>query len=132
MLHRRRINTEEKANIVAFVWGTELIQFLVELSIFHQDDLKKVMNSSYSSFCPHVIHPILKIILVQNSQRGKEMNRFCPPNSCVDLCLLFCLYPSSVLYASKATYDPLGSNSAQAVMNSPRWWEPRIEESLVR
>ena len=32
----------------------------------------------------------------------------------------------------KRTYDPLGSKSAQAVMNSPRWWEPRILESLVK
>ena len=30
-----------------------------------------------------------------------------------------------------AAYVPLGSKSAQAVMNSPRWCEPRIEESLM-
>ena len=35
--HRRRINTKEKANVVAAVWGTELIQFLAALAIFHQD-----------------------------------------------------------------------------------------------
>ena len=28
------------------------------------------------------------------------------------------------------TYTPLGSMSAQDVMNSPRWWEPRMDESL--
>ena len=32
----------------------------------------------------------------------------------------------------RLTYVPLGSKSAQAVMNSPRWWEPRMEESRVR
>ena len=36
--HRRRINTEEKAKVVAAVWGTELIQFLAALAILHQDD----------------------------------------------------------------------------------------------
>ena len=28
-------------------------------------------------------------------------------------------------------YTPLGSISAHEVMNSPRWWEPRMEESLL-
>ena len=32
-LHRRRMKTEEKANVVAAVWGTELIQLLAALDI---------------------------------------------------------------------------------------------------
>ena len=43
-LHRRRIKKEEKAKVVAAVWGKELIHFLDALAIFHQDDLKKKMN----------------------------------------------------------------------------------------
>ena len=35
------------------------------------------------------------------------------------------------LMHKKRTYTPLGSISAQEVMNSPRWCEPRIEESLA-
>ena len=35
---------KEKANVVAAVLGTELIQFLDALAIFHQDDLKKKIN----------------------------------------------------------------------------------------
>ena len=31
--HRRRIKTEEKAKVVAAVWGTELIQFLAALAV---------------------------------------------------------------------------------------------------
>ena len=54
--HRRRIKTEEKARVVAAVWGTELIQFIAALTILHQDDWKKGMNSSYS---PGAINPIL-------------------------------------------------------------------------
>ena len=42
--HRRRINTEEKAKVVAAVWGTEFIKFLAALAIFHQTDLKNRMN----------------------------------------------------------------------------------------
>ena len=52
------------------------------------------------------INPFLQIILVQfilflrSSQckipiRGKELNKFCLPNSSNDLCLFFCIYPSS-------------------------------------
>ena len=47
--HRRRIKTEAKAKVVAVVCGAELIQFLAALAFMHQDNLKKGMNSSYSS-----------------------------------------------------------------------------------
>ena len=64
--HRRRIKTEEKANVVlAAVWGTELIQFLAAVAILHQDDYKKGMNSSYSSYRPGAINPMPHIVLVQ-------------------------------------------------------------------
>ena len=33
--HRRRIKTEEKAKVVAAVWGTGFIQFLAALAIMH-------------------------------------------------------------------------------------------------
>ena len=33
--HRRRINTEEKAKVVAAVCGTEFIKFLAALAILH-------------------------------------------------------------------------------------------------
>ena len=36
----RRIYIEENAKVVAAAWGTEFIQFLAELAILHQDDLK--------------------------------------------------------------------------------------------
>ena len=39
--HRRRVNTEAKAKVVAAVWGTELIKFLVAQSILHEDNLKE-------------------------------------------------------------------------------------------
>ena len=64
---RKRINTEETAKVFAAAWGTELLQFLAALAILDQDDLKKRIISSYSSNRPGAIHPILQIVLVQNS-----------------------------------------------------------------
>ena len=42
-------------------------------------------NSSYYSNCP-----------VESNQHGKKFNKFCPSNRIDDLCLFFCLYPSSM------------------------------------
>ena len=58
------VKTEEKAKVVAAVWGdAELIHFLAALAIFHMDDLKKsMMNLSYSSCQPRAIYPILQIV----------------------------------------------------------------------
>ena len=51
--HRRRIYTEEKAKIVAAVWGTEFFQFLAATVILHQNDLKhSLLNSAFSSYHP--------------------------------------------------------------------------------
>ena len=62
---RRRIYTEEKAKVVAAVWGSELIQLLAAQAILHQYDLKNRMNSYFSSFHPDAIYPFLYIIRVQ-------------------------------------------------------------------
>ena len=48
--HSRRIKIEEKARVVTVVWGTELIQFIAALAILHQNDRKKGLNSTYSSY----------------------------------------------------------------------------------
>ena len=42
--HGRRIYAEEQAKLVAAVWGTEFIKFLVALAIFYQDDVKDIMK----------------------------------------------------------------------------------------
>ena len=89
----RSIKTEEKAKVrAAALRGTKLSQLLAALAILHQDDLKKGMNSSYSSYCSSAIHPIHQIVLVQNSWSGKEMHQFCPTSSSDDLCILFCTF----------------------------------------
>ena len=46
-VHRLRINTEERAKVVAAVWGLEFVQFLAALAILHyRKILKNGMNSS--------------------------------------------------------------------------------------
>ena len=69
------------------------------IAILHHDDLKKGMNLLCSSYRPRaIIHPILQIVLVQNSLRGKEINQFClPPPQAAVTTFAFCLYPSSML-----------------------------------
>ena len=57
------IYTEDKAKVVAAVWGTEFIQILDALAIFHQDGLKNRTNSSFSSYHPGTIYPFFHIIL---------------------------------------------------------------------
>ena len=52
----------------------------------HQDYLKK--KDEFILF--------FKIVLVQNSWRGKELNQFCPIKISDDLCLFFDINPSSV------------------------------------
>ena len=61
--------------------------------------LKNRMNSSYSLYHPGAIHSFLPIIRVQNSQRGKELNEFFPPNNSDDLYLFLSLsyFSTSVL-----------------------------------
>ena len=55
--HKRRIYTEEKAKIVAAVWGTEFFQFLAATVILQQNDLKhSLLNSAFSSYHPDWIH----------------------------------------------------------------------------
>ena len=54
---RLHIYTEEKAKVVAAVWGLDFIQFLAALAIWLQDDLKKRMKSSFPSYHPGAIHP---------------------------------------------------------------------------
>ena len=85
-----------------------MIQFIAALAISHLDDLKKGMNSSYSSYRPGPNNPILQIVLVQNSYSSKEMKQFWPPNSSDDLYLIFCLYHSSMLAANENAYISAG------------------------
>ena len=48
--HRRRIKTEEKAKLVASVWGEECIQFLAVQAVLLRTTLKNRINSLDPSF----------------------------------------------------------------------------------
>ena len=76
-------------------------------SYFATDDLKNWMNSSFSLYHPGAIYPILHVVLVQKSQRGKDWNTICPPNSSDDVCLFFCINPSSMVSPSMCKWQVL-------------------------
>ena len=56
-----------------------------------------LFQASTSPSNRYFVHPFLQIILVENSQCGKEMIQFRSPSSSDDLCLRFCMYPSSMI-----------------------------------
>ena len=56
--HRKRINTRRKAKVVTAFWGQSLFNSLAPLALMHQYNLKKRMNSSFSSYHPCVINPV--------------------------------------------------------------------------
>ena len=88
--------------------GKELIQFLAAQAILHRDDVKKRMNRLMATwwngwFTPHQTttlpnwifsqKPVFKSTLLQNGQSFIQVH---PPTNSDDLCLLFCIYPSSI------------------------------------
>ena len=92
----KKKQTEEKANVVAAVWGTEFIKFHAALQIYHQDDLEKRMNRIKATWWNGCFEKM-------DDQPSINSN---------DLCLLFCLYPSSMgvrmtqLYIKCVGYQP--------------------------
>ena len=76
------------------------------------------MNSSFSTNQPGAIHPILPFVLVQNWLRGKELNKFCPPNSSDDPCFLSSVfYPSSMHFIYLFIYLYFIFNNLAGVAN---------------
>ena len=47
-MHRRRLDREAKAKVVASVWGADFVQFLAALAVLPRSIWKKRFNSSYS------------------------------------------------------------------------------------
>ena len=101
---QKQKQADDKAKVVAAVWGTYLNAALQPFN--SKDDLKEnileehssvwcgvnkmVINFSEASILPIVrssIHPFLPIILGLNLWYGKEWSKFRPPNSSDDLCL---------------------------------------------
>ena len=63
VIYRRRITTEEKTKVVAFVGGQNwLMKFLAALAILPRTILKNRMNSSFLSNHPVANHPIIQIV----------------------------------------------------------------------
>ena len=77
---------EDKAKVVASVWGLKIIQFLAGLAVFPMSIWKKRLNSSFSS---------KSIEAKQLAWQGIE--QIWPANRRDDLCLVFCFHPSSMI-----------------------------------
>ena len=63
----KKIYTEEKAQVVAGVWGTEFFKFLDVLAILHHKWMKKRMNCTRIIWRIGWIHPILKTVIVKDT-----------------------------------------------------------------
>ena len=74
--HRRRIKTEEKAKVVASVWGKEFIEFFAALAVLPWTILNNRMN------CTRMIM--------------KEKDEFIVLGRSDDICLFFCICPFSM------------------------------------
>ena len=94
----QRIKTEEKAMVVASVWGEEFIQFLASLAILPRTICKNRLNSTFSfksSWCNSPYYSNRPIGKTASAARNL-INSSLLPNRIDDLCLNFCLYPSSM------------------------------------
>ena len=107
---QKKNQTEEKAKVVAAVWGTNVLECrtshlaarMIRRKVFGRTSIFwrlmvgcaenwKIIYFSEASIPPSVhfaIHLFLQIILALNLQCGMELNEFHPPISSDDLCLL--------------------------------------------
>ena len=83
---RRKMETEEKENIVASVWWAKCIQYFAALAVLLRSLRKKRMNSTFSS----------KSTEVKQLARQGIQQIFPQKNRRDDLCLCFCLHPFSM------------------------------------
>ena len=84
-VHKRRIQTEEKAKVVVSVWGEKCFQSLAKLAVLSRTILKNRMNSAFSfksSWCNSWwIHPFLSnhpgaiYPIIQNRPRQRQLAR---------------------------------------------------------
>ena len=81
------IRTEEKAKVVSAFWGTDLLQFLSVLAIWHQDELKNRLictlffNSSWCNSAYSLNRPVAKYLArqgIETIQPPKKQQRPLP------------------------------------------------------
>ena len=109
--HRIRINTDGKAKIVAAGWGTYLNAALSNYRIgwFEEKVLEVYPFWEDGGFvwCEPDDHPLFSkhpfskvaVILFLLFFKSSRYKRNRPPSSSDDLCLLFCIYPSSIAHS---------------------------------
>ena len=75
---QKKVELEDKAKVVASVWGVKFVQFFAALAVLPLSIWKNRMNSTCS---------FNKTNKAKQLQCGKELNKFCPTNRRDDLCL---------------------------------------------
>ena len=78
-------------NIMRFFEAWEWYYFLLHSFCFVVFIIKDELHTAQDDLKKGCIHPTLQIALLENSWHGKELNKFWPPNSSDDLCLVFCI-----------------------------------------
>ena len=101
----RRIYTEDKAKVVAAVWGIYFIQFLAALAVLPPDNMKKRMSRTRMIWRQEWIHPVLQIIV----RSVLLMSSTCWPEQA----------SASSMWPRKAHYWSANSHSLAAV--TPYW-----------
>ena len=105
--HRIRINTDGKAKIVAADWETYLNAALQYLIIGLDGLKKRFWEDGGFVWCEPDDHPLFSkhpfskvaVILFLLFFKSSWYKRNLPPSSSDDLCLLFCIYPSSIAHS---------------------------------
>ena len=87
MLAKKKKQTEEKAKVVAAVWGMEFNQFHAAIQIKHQDDCKNRMNrrtGAWQNGC------FIKMDehLVQTTPKNHPPKMDVPPKTCLQIILI--------------------------------------------
>ena len=84
---RRRIKTEEKAEVVAYVWGEEFIQFDAALAILPRKILNNIMNLHFFFNHPWCNSSYNSSRSCKTASAPRNWIHSPPPNSSDDLCL---------------------------------------------
>ena len=97
------MKTEEKAKVVASVWGPKFIPILAALAILPRMILKNRINSSPND--PVAIQPIIQIFLGNTASATRNLINSYPQTEATTFAfsslILLAFNPSSVVYSKK-------------------------------
>ena len=90
------INAEEKAKVVAAVWGTEIIQFLAVLATWHQDDFEE-QDDPFLQIILAQFMLFFKSSLCKTASAERNLLNSVPQTAAMTFAFFFCIYPTSIV-----------------------------------